>query len=69
MTVASNFKIAMLSDWLKNLPQVFQSMRCKMKTNRMLQVIARHSDWFIALFTPVVIGWSTYFGLGFWTII
>ena len=34
-----------------------------------LQVIARNSDWFIALFVPVVIGQSDYFGFGFSTVI
>ena len=29
------------------------------------QVIARNSDWFMALFVPVVIGQSDYFGFGF----
>ena len=33
------------------------------------QVIARSSDWFIALFAPVVIGGSNYFGTGFSTVI
>ena len=32
------------------------------------QVIARNSDWFIALFAPVVIGWSNNFGFGFSTV-
>ena len=30
-----------------------------------LQVIATHSDWFIALFTPVVIGRSHCFAIAF----
>ena len=30
-----------------------------------LHVIARNSDWFIALFAPVVIGWNNYFGVEF----
>ena len=30
-----------------------------------LQVIARDCDWFMALFIPVVIGWSHCFGFGF----
>ena len=30
-----------------------------------LQVIPRNSDWFIALFTPVVIGPSNYFSIDF----
>jgi len=34
-----------------------------------LQVIARNSDWFLALFLPVVIGQSDYFGFGFSTVI
>ena len=35
----------------------------------MLQVIARNSDWFIALSSLVVIGRSYYFGSGFSTVI
>ena len=36
MTVESNYVIAIatLSDWLKRLAPVFQSMRSKTKTNR-----------------------------------
>ena len=34
-----------------------------------LQVIARNSDWFIALFAPVVIGRSNNFGIAFSTVI
>ena len=34
-----------------------------------LQVIARNSDWFMALFDLVVIGCSNYFGIGFSTVI
>ena len=30
-----------------------------------LQVIAENCDWLIAVFAPVVIGWSNYFGFGF----
>ena len=30
-----------------------------------LQVVAEDSDWFIALFVPLVIGRSDYFGIGF----
>ena len=33
------------------------------------QVMARNSDWFMALFVPVVIGQSDYFGFGFSTVI
>ena len=57
--------IATLSDWLKRHASVFQTMRSKAKTNRIisrasseLQVIARNCDWFIALFVPAVIDWS-----------
>ena len=71
MTVESKYAIAIavLSDWLKNLAPVFQLMRNKTKTNRTLyerfsrafsrlQVIARNSDWFIAVFALAVIGRS-----------
>ena len=34
-----------------------------------LQVIVRNSDWFIALFAPVLIGSSYYFVIGFSTVI
>ena len=34
-----------------------------------LQVIARNSNWFIALFAPFVIGRSNICGIGFWTVI
>ena len=34
-----------------------------------LQVIAWNSDWFIALFAPVVIGRGYYLGIGFSTVI
>ena len=34
-----------------------------------LQIIARNSDWFIALFVSVAIGRSNYFGWGFSTVI
>ena len=36
---------------------------------RELQVIAENCDWLIALFAPVVIGWSNYFCFGFSTVI
>ena len=75
MTVRKNNAIAMvtLSDWLKKFTPVFQPMRNKTKTNRTLharfflalsklQIIARNSDWFIALFVSVAIGRSNYFG-------
>ena len=70
---------ATVSDWLKNVHPVFQPMRSKVKTNRILyarfsralnklHVIARNSDWFITLFAPVVIGRSNYFAIGFSTV-
>ena len=73
MTVENKYAIATLIDWLKNLAPVLQSMKGKSKTNRTLcvrfsrslnklQVIARNCDWFIALFAPVVISRSNYFG-------
>lgn len=34
-----------------------------------LQVIAENCDWLIALFAPVMIGWSNYFCFGFSTVI
>ena len=84
MTVESDYMIAIatLSDWLKRLAPVFQPMRSKTKTNHAtpctrdfsrasseLQIIARNSDWFMALFVPVVIGRSNCFGFGFSTVI
>ena len=54
--------VIMLSDWLKNLGLFIQPMRSKAKTkiNRKLQVFAIDSDWFIVVFSPVVIGRSNY---------
>ena len=62
---------------LKNLTPVFHPVRsktkkhaiaaCKHAFSRALskpQVIARNSDWFTALYAPVVIGYSdNYFGI------
>ena len=61
--------------FLKNPTPAFQPIR---KANRpcardfsralsKLQEIARNSDWFTALFAPVVIGRSYYSGIDFWT--
>ena len=73
--------IAMLRDWLKSLAPVFLAIGSKTKTNltvnarffsralSKLQVMSRNSDWFIALFAPVVIDWSNHFGFGFSTVI
>ena len=74
------FKWPIESDWLKNLAPVFQPMRCESKPTApcthdfsralsKLQVIASNSDWFIALFALVVIGWNDFFGLGVLTVI
>ena len=43
MTIESNYKIAIarLSDWLKRLAPVFQTMRSKIKTNVILYAHAR----------------------------
>ena len=71
--------ISTLSDWFKNHASVFQPMRSDTKSNRTLYApfsssfeqvegIARNSDWFMALFLPViVIGRSNYFGISFST--
>ena len=82
MTVESNYMIAIatLSDWLKSLTPVFIQLEAKPKpiahstrdfsrALSELQVIARNSDWFIALFAPVVIGGSNNIGFGFSTVI
>ena len=62
--------IATTRDSIKNLAPVFQPIRCKTKFKStscapFLAVIVRNSAWFIALFAPVVIGWSNEFGIGF----
>ena len=82
MTVESNYVIviATLSDSLKSLAPVYQSITSKTKTIRTLYawffqrfekvicnwqvIIARNSDWFITLFAPVVIGRSNNFCFG-----
>ena len=68
--------IVTLSDWLKYLAPVFPPTRSKTKSNSTLcelfprvlsklQVIARNSDWLIALFAPVMNGGSNNSGIGF----
>ena len=73
MTVESNHAIATATfgDWLKNLAPAFQLMiskqipiapcthDCSRALSNSLQVTAKSSDWFIALFAPVVIGRSS----------
>lgn len=69
----SNYLIATLCDWLKNLAAVFQWTRGKTKTNNCtlypfpcyehVAVIARNSDHFNVLFAPVVIGRSNDFSI------
>ena len=71
--------IATGSGYLQRLAPVFQPMRSKTKATTCtrdfsraltgLQVIARNCDWFIAMFAPVVIGWSDRFCFGFSTVI
>ena len=81
MIVENNYEIAIasLSHWLQILAPGFLLMTSKTKTNRTLyarfsralgklQAIARNSDWFIMLFTPVLVGRSNYFGIGFSTV-
>ena len=74
MTVESYYAIAIatLNRWFKNLAPLIQLMRRKarfFRTLSKLQFIARNSEWFIALFAPVVINRSNYFGFGFSTVI
>ena len=82
MTVETNYAIATLNDiYLKSLASVFNQREAQPKPIALrkhdfsralskLQVYARNSDWFIAMFAPVVIGRSNYyFGIGFTTVI
>ena len=72
------FCIASICDWLKNLAPLSRPIRSKTKTNRDLParfftrlapaVFASSSDWFIGLFTTVVIGQSNNFGFGITTL-
>ena len=80
MTVDSNYAIAVakLSDWFKNFAPVYQPMKritnCDLHARdfsralRKLHGIATNLDWFIALFAPVMIGRSNYFGICFTTL-
>ena len=76
MAVESNYAItiATLTDWMKNLRQVFLAnekqnpshlVRAISRALKKLYVISRNSDRFIATLTPVVIGWTNYFGIAF----
>ena len=78
MTVEGNYTtgIATLSDWLNKFTPVFPSVGSKApcardfsRTLSNLQVMARISNWFITLFTPVMISRSNCFGLVFSTVI
>lgn len=83
MIVGSSNAIAIVAlIVLKYLLSVFQPIRSKTttKTNptraifesralRKLQVIVMNSDWFIALFSPVVIGPSSFFELVGFTVV
>ena len=67
------YAIDSLSDWRKKTSASFFNQRetqpkpitpCARDFSRplsKLQVIARNSDWFFALFAPVVICWRNYF--------
>ena len=73
-----------LCDWSTKFAPVSQPIRSKTKTNHAslarvfprlapvacsgLHEFASSSDWFIMLFTCVVIGQSNYFGFGFTTL-
>ena len=66
------FCITTPCDWLIKFAPLSQPIRCKSKTNRALLarvflllvlvtcVFALNSDWFVALFAPVVIGQGNY---------
>ena len=69
MTVDYAIAIATLSNWLKRVAPVFQPIRSKTRALSKLEVIARNSDWFIALFAPVMIDRRSYFGSVFLTVI
>ena len=74
MTVKSNNTITIATLGWEILCQFFNQREAKPKpiapcthdfscSLGKLQVIARNSDWFIALFAPIVIGWSDNFGV------
>ena len=68
MTIEGNYTItiAKLTDWLKTVKKLKPIAACTHDFSRLLstlQVIIRNSDWFIALFTSVVIGRSDCFGI------
>ena len=81
MTVEINYAIAItIVIGLKILHQLFSQWEltqnptaaCTRNFSRALnklQIIAGNSDWLFALLTPVVIGQSNYFGIGFSTVI
>ena len=66
-----------ITDWLKNLAPFFNQWEAKLIAPWTCDVfrafskllVTRNSDCFIALFAPVVIGKSNYFGVGFSTVI
>lgn len=72
MAIKSNYAIAIsvLIDCLKNVAPSFNQGEVKPITPckhvfphalRKLQVISRTSDWLIAMFAPVILGWSNNF--------
>ena len=68
MAVESNYAIAIATrgGWLKSLAPVFQRIKASRDFSRALMKLllrARNSDLFIALFAPVMIGRSNYYGI------
>ena len=73
MTVEFKYAIviATVSDWLNSLAPFFDKPKhiapCKRDLSRawsqMQVIIARNSDWFMARFTPVVIGSARHLGV------
>ena len=53
------------NQWEAKPKQIAPCTRDFCRVSSKLQVIARNSDWFIALFAPVVIGPTNYFGSDF----
>ena len=77
MTVKRNYTIVIdtISRLLNNHAPVFLTSKNHIfprefsTTLSKLQVIAKNSNWFIALFSGFVIGRSKHFGIGFSTVI
>lgn len=56
-----------LNQWEAKTKTVFCSYTFS-RALRRLQLFVSNPDWFIALLTSVLIGWSDYFGFGFRTL-